>query len=315
MSDLSAMMLCRACGRDAVFRLFAAREMLFGLRHRFEYGECPHCGSLQIRQIPANLSDYYPADYYSLQPPPARTKRPRPGGRVIASWLLRSQSWPAAWLAWRLRWKYPFFHWCRLADVGLDARILDVGCGSGGLLRRMQRHGFKDLTGVDPYTSIQADEPGFRVRRAELTSVEGGYDLIMLHHVLEHLVDPQQSLQEARARLSPRGRILVRIPVAGSRTCRLYRQNWFNLDPPRHLLVPSRRGMEALAERSGLRPAHVEFDGIETGYLMSEHYQRDTPYVAKPVDSPARRRRYRALAEAANREGDGDQGVFLLAAV
>ena len=115
MSDLSAMMLCRACGRDAVFRLFAAREMLFGLRHRFEYGECPHCGSLQIRQIPANLSDYYPADYYSLQPPPARTKRPRPGGRVIASWLLRSQSWPAAWLAWRLRWKYPFFHWCRLS--------------------------------------------------------------------------------------------------------------------------------------------------------------------------------------------------------
>jgi hypothetical protein len=143
--------------------------------------------------------------------------------------------------------------------------------------------------------------------------MEGGYDLIMLHHVLEQLVDPLQSLKEARARLNPRGRILVRIPVAGSHTWRIYRENWYNLDPPRHLLVPSRRGMEVLAERSGLRPVHVDFDGIDTGYLISEHYRRDTPFMAKPEDSPARRRHYRRLAEKDNRSGDGDQGVFFLA--
>lgn len=312
MNAPSAVLECRACGREAEFRLFAVREMLFGWRHPFEYGECPHCGSLQIRDLPANLPDYYPADYYSLLPPPARAKRARPARVALAGWLLQSRGWMAGWLAWRMRWKYPFFDWCRMAHCGLAARILDVGCGSGGLLRRMQRYGFSDLTGVDPYTSVEADEPGFRIRRAELAAAGDGFDLIMLHHVLEHLPDPRSSLEEARARLSPRGRILVRIPLAASQTQRLYREHWFNLDPPRHLLVPSRRGMEMLAGRSGLRVACTKFDGVGMGFLMSEHYRRDTPYMARPQDGYWRRRHYGRLAERANRRGDGDQGVFLL---
>ena len=314
MTDSTATMTCQACGHDGTFRMFRTREMLFGWRHSFQYGECPQCGSLQIQQIPRNLPEYYPANYYSLKPPPERSKKPTGGRVALAKWLLESRIPLAGWAAWRLRWKYPFFHWARTAGCGLGSRILDVGCGTGGLLRRMQRHGFRDLTGVDPYTSVETDEPGFRVRRAELGSVEGRFDLIMLHHVLEHLADPKRSLEEAKAHLNPNGRILVRIPVAGSETHRRYGADWFNLDPPRHLLVPSRRGMETLADRAGLRTVRVEFDGIETGYLMSEGYRRDVPYTGRPADDRKVRRKYRRLAEQANRRGEGDQGVFFLAA-
>jgi SAM-dependent methyltransferase len=286
--------------------------MLFGWRHVVEYGECPHCASIQIVTIPTNLGDYYPADYYSLLPPPARGKRPGLLRKAWAGWLLR---FPGAGVpAHMLRRKYPFFHWCRVAHCGLDARILDVGCGSGGLLRRMQRYGFNHLTGIDPYTSIEADEPGFRIMRAELTALGGGYDLIMMHHVLEHLPDPKRSLEELRGRLNPKGRLLVRIPVAASESCRLYGADWFNLDPPRHLLVPSRRGLELLAERSGFRVVRTEFDGMETGYLVSEGYKRDVPYTGRPGVSRAQLRHFRKLADAANRRGDGDQGVFWLEA-
>ena len=288
--------------------------MLFGWRHPFEYGECPHCGSLRIREIPANLSDYYPPNYGSLLPLPARSGKAWPGRAALANWLLQSRSLPAGWAVRRLRRKYPFFHWCRMAGGGLDLRILDVGCGNGGLLRRMQRHGFRHLAGVDPYAPEEADEPGFRIRRTELEAVEGTYDLIMLHHVLEHLADPRRSLEEARARLGPSGRILVRIPIAGSYLHRFYGADWFNLDPPRHLFVPSRSGMEALTQRSGLRTVGVEFDGVASGFLMSEHYRRGTPYADKSPDSFRRRRHFRDLAEQANCRGEGDQAVFLLAA-
>ena len=314
MGARSLVMRCRACGREEPFRLFGAREMLFGWRQPFDYGECPHCGSLQIHEIPVNLSDYYPANYCSLRPLPARSGKVWPGRVPLAHWLLQARFFPAAGIVRRLRWKYPFFHWSRMAGCGQDSQILDVGCGNGGLLRRMQRYGFRHLTGVDPYARAEADEPGFCIRRVELNAVEGSYDLIMLHHVLEHLVDPRRSLEEARARLRPHGRILVRIPVAGSYTHWLYGADWFNLDPPRHLLVPSRRGMETLAQRSGLHTVRVEFDGIETGFLMSEHYRRGAPYRDKPRDSFRRRRHFRRLAEQANRRGEGDQGVFLLAA-
>ena len=308
-------MRCRACGREEPQRLFGAREMLLGWRHPFEYGECPQCGSLQIRKIPANLPDYYPANYVSLLPLPVRSRKVWPGRRVVANWLLQSRSTLAAWVVRHARGKYPFFHWCRMAGGGLDSRILDVGCGNGGLLRRLQRHGFRHLAGVDPYAPKEADEPGFSVRRSELEAVEGTYDLIMLHHVLEHLVDPQRSLEEARARLSRQGRILVRIPVAGSQSHRLYGADWFNLDPPRHLLVPSRHGMEALAQRSGLCTVSVEFDGVASGFLLSEHYRHGTPYADKPRDGFWQRRHCQRLAEQANRRGEGDQAVFLLAAM
>jgi SAM-dependent methyltransferase len=288
--------------------------MLLGWRHPFEYGECPQCGSLQIRKIPPNLPDYYPANYISLSSLPVRSRKAWPGRSAVANWLLQSRSAPAAWVVRHVRRKHPFFHWCRMAGAGLDSRILDVGCGNGGLLRRMQRYGFRHLTGVDPYAPKEADEPGFRVRRTELEAVEGPYDLIMLHHVLEHLADPQRSLQEARARLSRPGRILVRIPVAGSQSHRLYGADWFNLDPPRHLLVPSRHGMETLAQRSGLRVVSVEFDGVAGGFLMSEHYRHGTPYADKPRDGFWQRRHCQRLAEQANHRGEGDHGVFLLVA-
>ena len=288
--------------------------MLFGWQHPFEYGECPQCGSLQIRKIPANLPDYYPANYISLRPLPVRSRKLWPGRGALANWLLQSQSAPAAWVVRHARGKYPFFHWCRMAGCGLESRILDVGCGNGGLLRRMQRHGFRDLAGVDPYAPKEADEPGFCIRRAELNAVEGTYDLIMLHHVLEHLADPQRSLEEARARLNRQGRILVRIPVAGSQSHRLYGADWFNLDPPRHLLVPSRHGMETLVQRSGLCVVRLEFDGVASGFLMSEHYRHGTPYADKPRDRFWHRRHCSRLAEQANRRGEGDQAIFLLAA-
>jgi hypothetical protein len=58
--------------------------MMIGLGEAFDYLECPVCGSLQIAEIPADLSRYYPADYYSY----GRSPAPR-AGRGLASGLRR----------------------------------------------------------------------------------------------------------------------------------------------------------------------------------------------------------------------------------
>jgi SAM-dependent methyltransferase len=312
MSSETSSLTCRACGFTGAFRVFSAREMLHGTRHQFTYGECPECASLQIRDIPPNLAEYYPSDYYSLKAPPVRSKHAGALRVAFARWLLNPRGALSGAIARRLRRKSPFFGWLRLASVGLDGSILDLGCGTGGLLRRMQRYGFSNLTGFDPYTPLEAEEPGFRVKRAELSAVTGTYDLIMMHHVLEHLIDPRQALLDAKQRLNPGGKILVRIPVAASHTWRLYREHWFNLDPPRHLLVPSVKGMTTLATRSGLRVEYTGFDGTELTPRMSEHYRNDVPYSANPRDSNDKIRQFEREADAANERGEGDQGVFLL---
>lgn len=60
---------CRICGNAHQNQRFAAREMMFGSRDKFDYLECARCDCLQIEEVPADLSQYYPANYYAFQRP------------------------------------------------------------------------------------------------------------------------------------------------------------------------------------------------------------------------------------------------------
>src|ERR1035437_7031383 len=133
-------MNCRACCHSAEFRIFVAREMMFGWRHEFKYAECPSCGTIQIIEPPPNLSDYYPSDYYSLSSEVAPRRSSSPMHRLFCRVLLGTPG--SGVITRRLALSYPFLEWARITKVGSDSAILDVGCGNGRLLRRMQRCGF-----------------------------------------------------------------------------------------------------------------------------------------------------------------------------
>ena len=308
---------CPFCGGSGEFREFTAREMMFGLRETFLYRECRGCGSLHLAEVPAELARFYPANYYSFQP--AYREKPQRWlvgvKRIITGWVTTSPSPVAARMARSLAYhRWAFLHWMRLSGLGPDARILDLGCGGGILLNRLRSFGFSDLTGADPYAPGEIELPGFRVVRAELAALPGSFDLIMMHHMLEHVADPRQTLALARERLHPDGRILVRLPLAGSAAHQHYGADWFNLDAPRHLAIPSLAGMSRLAERAGLQILHQGFDSLPSGFLMSENYRRNVagPEVRKPARSS--KRRMREYARRCDREDRGDAGVFVLGA-
>ena len=42
------------------------KEMMFGTNETFEYMICNTCGSLGLSEVPKNLEDYYPENYYSF---------------------------------------------------------------------------------------------------------------------------------------------------------------------------------------------------------------------------------------------------------
>ena len=41
--------------------------MMLGTRDEFDYVQCGKCGCLQIEEVPDNLGEYYPQDYYSFR--------------------------------------------------------------------------------------------------------------------------------------------------------------------------------------------------------------------------------------------------------
>lgn len=105
-----------------------------------------------------------------------------------------------------------------------DARILDLGCGSGTLLRCLQEAGYRKLAGVD-ISPVQVDAvlPGLagEILRGDLFEVlsdaeSGSIDVLVAFDVIEHLGKSEllKLADEARRVLKPGGRWIVHAPNA-----------------------------------------------------------------------------------------------------
>lgn len=99
-----------------------------------------------------------------------------------------------------------------------DAKILDVGCATGGLLSVFRRCGFGNLLGADP-SSVCASEArrlyDVDVRAAtfsQMSSWNERFDLIMMVGVLEHLREAKNAIRTAIRLLNRGGLLYCAVP-------------------------------------------------------------------------------------------------------
>ncbi len=71
----------------------------------------------------------------------------------------------------------------------------------------------------------------------------GAYDLVMLHHSLEHIPDQVQALREAARLTSPRARSSFASPSPTAWRGATTAVDWVQLDAPRHLYLHTRRSL------------------------------------------------------------------------
>lgn len=116
------------------------------------------------------------------------------------------------------------------ADVAAGGRLVDVGCGPGGVLRVAARRGVR-ATGVDPSAAMRrlarwSTPPGLRgaieLRDGTAESLpldDGTADAVVALHSAHHWTDPSAGFGEARRVLVPGGRLVVveRLEVEGRR--------------------------------------------------------------------------------------------------
>lgn len=138
-----------------------------------------------------------------------------------------------------------------------QARLLDVGCGSGVHLVRMQDLGWEvEGVEVDLEAVKAARARGISVRAGTLQDQQypaGSFDAVTCVHVLEHVHDPVGLLREIARVLRMEGRLVVVTPNIESLGHRRYGAAWLNLDPPRHLYLFSARTLRRVAEMVGLK--------------------------------------------------------------
>jgi SAM-dependent methyltransferase len=148
---------------------------------------------------------------------------------------------------------HPFPALAAMKDWGVtvDSTILDVGSGTGKLLQEMCDAGFRHVMGIDPYVENEIDQNCLKILKRTIHEVDPHWDLIMMHHSFEHMLDPLPTLISAAQLLAPDGNILVRIPIAGSWAWKNYGIDWVQIDAPRHYFLHTPTTMKILAGNHG----------------------------------------------------------------
>ena len=97
---------------------------------------------------------------------------------------------------------------------GIDQpRILDVGCGAGLFFDALEPFGHVEGVESDADAVAGSGRWRSRITVGELSESGDPVDLALLLDVLEHVPDPAALLSTVKARLSPRGQVLVTVPA------------------------------------------------------------------------------------------------------
>jgi SAM-dependent methyltransferase len=261
--SVSQNILCPTCGGKTKYLLTGFDRNQRASNDRFRYFRCLGCGTVFLNDVPADLSVYYPNEYYSL---PASLEE------------LRQLAEPDRYRIEQVR------------EYVTRGRLLEIGPAYGLLPYLAKEAGFdvdtiemderccRFLEEVVGVKAIRSSRPNQVLKGA------GPYDAIVLRHVVEHLTDPWDCLRQTAVALAPGGVLIITVPNPEALQFKLLRSNWWHLDAPRHLqLIPARVYIERLREW-GLEQVQVTCNdqgGLqcnESGWIVSvEHAAESAP--------------------------------------
>jgi len=106
----------------------------------------------------------------------------------------------------------------RFGDLPANARILEIGCGTGHNLPMLSQFGDVEAIEIDPAArAIAGERLGKAVGAAPLPGLpdvpRGAFDLIAVLDVVEHIEDDVGALKAMAACLAPGGKILITVPA------------------------------------------------------------------------------------------------------
>jgi SAM-dependent methyltransferase len=219
---------CPLCGSTHRATLHIASDILYGKPGKYPVVRCDDCGLRYVspRPRPESLGAHYPSDYISYSHSDDAPAITRPFVRLLERATAQRR-----------------LHSVERATGRLtpQTQLVDVGCGLNQFLEEVKRIRGASGHGVDMDEAMvrRAGSRGMTVTQGIFTEVgleAGKYDVVSMLEYLEHDPFPIATLREARRVLRTGGHLAVEIPHINGLPARLFKQNWANLDAPRHLV-------------------------------------------------------------------------------
>lgn len=147
--------------------------------------------------------------------------------------------------------------------------ILDAGCGLGWFLSALdnswEQYGLEPSEFAAEHARQHAD-----VRSAPLEECpfpDAFFDIVLCHHVIEHIADPFRALEQVRRVLKRGGKLVLGTPDFDSGAARRYGERYRLLHDPTHVSLFSNDSMHRFLRDHGFHIDHVEYPFFETRHF------------------------------------------------
>lgn len=261
---------CLLCGHEGNPFYQDLRDRLFNAPGIWTFVQCPKCYFVWLnpRPIPEDMGKLYSQYFtHTIDRLVPRFQRMR---RFIRDAVLDAhmgydhlvKSSLKKRVGKVLSWVIPLKQRIELSVMTLHAkkggRLLEVGCGNGIFLEKMRNLGWEAV-------GVEMDEKAVEIGRKRFGldiykgTLEGvnfpaeSMDAIVMHHVIEHVQNPIETLKECFRILKPLGRLVLITPNIESLGHRLFGKTAVHLDPPRHFYLFSPHTLRVCVEKAGLQ--------------------------------------------------------------
>lgn len=149
-------------------------------------------------------------------------------------------------------------------------KVFEFGAGNGQFLRS-----FQDYKGVECF-GIEMSKAGcnaakdffgleLECRTAQNYMFKGTYDLIVMRHVLEHIDEFRDVLNNVYQHgLNENGILFIKVPCFNSYESRRFGRYWKDLDVPRHRVHFTDYGLKGILEKIGFKKIKIIREIIPT---------------------------------------------------
>jgi len=228
---------------------------------------CEQCGLVQLDPMPTGveIAGFYAHDYVThAEVPKLAATETQPLKEKLKVWQHTSS----------YKRRYLFY----LDDCEPGA-VLEVGCGNGANLLRLQDRGW-DVWGTEPDGDAAAQAgQAIGPDRIFCGNIEhcpypvDKFDAVLMIHVLEHVEQPEAFLRACWRHLRPGGRGVVITPNVSSLWHALFGRTWFSMSPPYHVRLFSPRNLPRLVAASGLDDAATYTEMSHSTYTLQQSLQ------------------------------------------
>lgn len=245
---------CPACGKLDFEPYLRGEDYHYGNEGSFQFHRCRACLLWVTVPMPTPdvLAGLYPTEYYSFQ---------QPG------------SGPGTNAKERLRKLVGLDRQTYLPRAGRPGHLLDVGCGAGHYIYRLQRRGWR-VSGIEPSAAAVAAgrAAGLDIQCGDIHHASfppGTFDVVRFNHSFEHVPDPLPTLIAARSLLKSDGYLFIGVPNTRGLWARLFKQWWWYFGVPVHTFGFDPENLRLMLERAGFALEQVRYNSEFAGLLGS----------------------------------------------